>query len=322
MRQSLLVVSAAVFAFASFRATAAEQAYPAKPIRLISGFAAGGGLDATARPITQKLAESMGQQFIIDNRPGAGGNLAAEITARARPDGYTLLLIAPAFAINFGLNPKLPFDLERDFTAVTQLVDSMNIVSLHPSVSANSIGELINLATAKPLSFGSSGVGTVGHLAGELFNLMAGTRLLHIAYRGGGPVLNDLLGGQIQVVFASAGSVLPQIKAGKVRGIAVTTVKRSPLVPEMPTVAEAGLPGYEAKNWYGMIAPAKTPRPIVTRLNREIAGVLGLPDVKSVLGNQGLDAAPSTTEAFDQYLRSERDKWSKVIAAAGVKPEY
>jgi tripartite-type tricarboxylate transporter receptor subunit TctC len=322
MRQSLLAVSAIVFAFFSFPATAAEQAYPAKPIRLISGFAAGGGLDATARPITQKLVESLGQQFIIDNRPGAGGNLAAEITAKARPDGYTLLLIAPAFAINFGLNPKLPFDLERDFTSVTQLVDSMNIVSLHPSVNANSIVDLINLAKAKPLSFGSSGVGTVGHLAGELFNLMAVTRLLHIAYRGGGPVLNDLLGGQIQVVFASAGSVLPQIKAGKIRGIAVTTVKRSPLVPELPTVAEAGLPGYEAKNWYGLIAPAKTPRAIVTRLNREIARVLALPDVKSVLSSQGLDAAPSSTEAFDRYLRSEREKWSKVIAAAGVKPEY
>ena len=314
-------ITASCLLIAALVAPAAAADYPARPIRMISGFAAGGGLDATARPLNQKLAESLGQQVVIDNRPGGGGNIAAEIAARAEPDGYTLLLIAPAFVINFGLHPQLPFALERDFTAVTQLVDSMNIVSLHPSVPAASVAELVQLAKAKSLSFGSSGVGTVGHLAGELFNLMAGTRLVHVPYKGGGPVMVDLLGGQIQLVFASAGSILPQIKAGRIRGLAVTALRRSPAAPELPTLAESGLAGYEARNWYGLIAPAKTPRAVIDRLNAEIARALALPDVQKTLAGQGLDAAPTTAAAFNAYLRSERDKWAKVIKASDLRPE-
>jgi tripartite-type tricarboxylate transporter receptor subunit TctC len=313
------VLSAYVLAMTAVAASAAE--YPAKPIRMIVGFAAGGGLDATARPITQKLSELFGHQVIIDNRPGAGGNISAEITANAEPDGYTLLLIAPAFVINPSLHGKLSFDPQRDFTAVTQLVDSMNILSLYPPVAAASVKELIVLAKSKSLSYGSSGVGTVGHLAGELFNVMAGTKLVHVPYKGGGPVVIDLVGGQIQIVFASVASVLPQIKAGKIRGIAVTAAKRSALMPDLPTIAETGLPGYEAKNWYGMLAPAKTPRAIITRLNAETVKVLNMPDVKSLLSNQGLDAAPSTPEKFGAYLKSESAKWAKVIKASGTKPE-
>jgi tripartite-type tricarboxylate transporter receptor subunit TctC len=313
------VLSAYVLAMTAVTASAAE--YPAKPIRMIVGFAAGGGLDATARPITQKLSELFGHQVIIDNRPGAGGNISAEITANAEPDGYTLLLIAPAFVINPSLHGKLSFDPQRDFTAVTQLEDSMNILSLYPPVAAASVKELIVLAKSKSLSYGSSGVGTVGHLAGELFNVMAGTRLVHVPYKGGGPVVIDLVGGQIQIVFASVASVLPQIKAGKIRGVAVTTAKRSALMPDLPTIAETGLPGYEAKNWYGMLAPAKTPRAIINRLNAETVKVLNMPDVKSILFKQGLDAAPSTPEKFGAYIKSESAKWAKVIKASGTKPE-
>jgi tripartite-type tricarboxylate transporter receptor subunit TctC len=303
-------------------AAAAQAAeYPSRPVRMISGFAAGGGVDATARPINQKLAELLGQQMIIDNRPGGGGNIAAEIAARAEPDGYTVLLVAPAFVINFGLHPQLPFNLERDFTAVTQLVDSMNILSVHPSVTANTVPELVQLAKSRSLSFGSSGVGTVGHLAGELFNLMAGTKLVHIPYKGGGPVLVDLIGGQIQIVFASAGTVLPQIKAGKIKALAVTALRRSSAMPEVPTLAESGLPGYEARNWYGMVAPANTPHAVVERLNAAIGKVLNMPDVKKTLAGQGLDAMPTTPDAFNAYLRSERDKWVKVIKASDTRPE-
>jgi tripartite-type tricarboxylate transporter receptor subunit TctC len=295
--------------------------YPSRPIRMIVGFAAGGGLDATARPIIQKLSTTYGHQVILDNRPGAGGNIAAEIASRAAPDGYTVLLIAPAFVINAGLHASLPFNPTADFAGVTQLVESANIVSLHPSVAANSPRELVALAKAKPLNYGSSGVGTIGHLAGELFNMMAGTRLTHVPYKGGGPVLTDLIGGQIQLVFASAGSMMPQIKAGKVKAIAVTTVTRTALLPDVPTVAESGLPGYEAKNWYGVLAPAQTPSAITQRLSDDIRNVIGMADVRSILLAQGLDPAPSSPAQFTTYVRAEIAKWAKVIRSAGVKPE-
>ncbi len=288
---------------------------------MIVGFAAGGGLDATARPIIQKMSTVYGHQVILDNRPGAGGNIAAEIGARAAPDGYTVLLVAPAFAINAGLHESLPFNPTADFAGVTQLVESANIVSLHPAVAANSIRELVALAKTMPLNYGSSGVGTIGHLAGELFNIMAGTRLTHVPYKGGGPVLTDLVGGQIQLVFASAGSMMPQIKAGKVRAIAVTTAKRAASLPEIPTVAESGLPGYEAKNWYGVLAPARTPSTVVQSLSDEIRDVLGMADVQALLLAQGLDPAPSSPAQFTTYVRAEIVKWAKVVKAAGVKPE-
>jgi tripartite-type tricarboxylate transporter receptor subunit TctC len=301
---------------------AAQQLdYPTRPVRMIVGFASGGGLDATARPVNQKLSTILGQQVILDNRPGAGGNIATEIVSRAEPNGYTLLLVAPAFAINAGLHEKLPFNPVTDFTGVTQLVESMNIVSVHPSVAASSVKELVALAKTKTLNYGSSGVGTIGHLAGELFNVMAGTRLTHVAYKGGGPVLADLIGGHIHLVFASAGSVMPQIKAGKIRGIAVTTTTRSALLPNVPTVAESGLPGYEAKNWYGVLAPARTPSAVVQRLSYEIGGVLGMADVRATLLAQGLDPAPSSASQFTTYVRAEIAKWAKVVKAAGVKPE-
>ena len=293
--------------------------YPNRPLRFISGFAAGGGIDATARPIALKLSEIFNHPVIIDNRPGGGGNIASEITARAEPDGYTFLIIAPAFVINFGLHEKLPFELERDFIAVTQLVDSMNVLSIHPSVTANNVNELIALSKNKSLSFGSSGVGTVGHLAGELFNLMAGTHIVHIPYKGGGPVMIDLVGGQIQMVFASAGSVMPQIRSDKIKAIAVTSINRSPLMPNTPTLSESGLKGYEAKNWYGLIAPAKTPKSIINVINRQIVKILNLAEIKKVFSTQGLNSSPTTSEEFNLYIRSEKEKWKNVIKVSGTK---
>jgi len=300
-------------------ALAAE--YPTKPIRLIVGFAPGGGTDTTARAIGSKLSELLGQQIIIDNRPGAAGNIAAELVAKATPDGYTLLMgTIAALAINPSLyTTKLPFDSIKDFAPITQAVDSTNILSLHPSVPANSVKELIALAKAKPLNYGSSGVGGTGHLAGELFNTMAGVKMTHIPYKGGGPAMIDLVGGQVQLVFATAASAVPQIKAGKIKGLAVTTAKRSALMPNLPTISEAGLPGFDANNWYGVLAPAKTPRPIILRLNSEIAKVLAMPDVKNFLFNQGLDPAPGTPEQFGAYIKSEMTKWAKVVKASGAK---
>ena len=297
--------------------------YPTKPIRMIVGFAPGGGTDTTARAISIKLAELLGQQVIVDNRAGAAGNIATELVAKAAPDGYTILLgTIAALAINPSLyRTKLPFDSVRDFAPIIQAVDSTNILSLHPSVPAANVKELIALAKTKPLNYGSSGVGGTGHLAGELFNSMAGTEMTHIPYKGGGPAMIDLVGGQVQLVFATAASAVPQIKAGKIKGIAVTTIKRSALMPNIPTIAESGLPGFDANNWYGLLAPAKTPRPLIMRLNAEVTKVLAMPDVKDFLFNQGLDPAPGTPEQFGAYIKSEITKWAKVVKDSGARAD-
>lgn len=292
--------------------------YPTKPIRLVIGFAPGGGTDTTARALSHKLTAAFGQQVIVDNRPGHSGTIAAEIVTKSSPDGYTVLLGTIALAINPSLD-KMPFDTLKDLAPVTRAADSTNILVVHPSVAAKSVKELIALAKAKPLNGGSSGVGGTGHLAIELFNLQAGTKITHVAYKGGGPAMVDLLGGNIHLIFATAASSIGHIKAGKIRALAVTTAKRSALVPDLPTIAEAGLPGFEANNWNGFLVPAKTPRPIINRLNKEIASALSQPDIKEFLFKQGLDAAPGTPEEFGAYIRSEMTKWAKVIKAAGVK---
>jgi tripartite-type tricarboxylate transporter receptor subunit TctC len=306
-----------------YASAATPTDYPTKPIRMIVGFAPGGGTDTTARAISIKLAESLGQQVIVDNRAGAAGNIATELVAKAAPDGYTILLgTIAALAINPSLyRTKLPFDSVRDFAPIIQAVDSTNILSLHPSVPAANVKELIALAKTKPLNYGSSGVGGTGHLAGELFNSMAGTKMTHIPYKGGGPAMIDLVGGQVQLVFATAASAVPQIKAGKIKGIAVTTIKRAALMPNIPTIAESGLPGFDANNWYGLLAPAKTPRPIIMRLNAEVTKVLAMPDVKDFLFNQGLDPAPGTPEQFGAYIKSEITKWAKVVKDSGARAD-
>ncbi|HSN40868.1 MAG TPA: tripartite tricarboxylate transporter substrate binding protein [Burkholderiales bacterium] len=305
----------AVFAMPVF-----ADAYPAKPVRFVVGFAPGGGTDTTARAMANRLTELLGQQVIVDNRPGAAGNIATDIVAKSTPDGYTVLLgTIAALAINPSLYGKLPFDPLKDLAPVTLAVDSTNVLSLNPSVPARSVKELIVLAKSKSLNAGSSGVGGTGHLAIELFNTMAGTKIVHVPYKGGGPAMVDLLAGNINLIFATAASAVNFIKAGKIRGIAVTTAKRSALMPDLPTIAEAGLPGYEANNWYGVLVPAKTPRAIINRLNKEVTATLNTPAVKDFLFKQGLDANPGTPEQFGAYIKSENVKWAKVVKASGAK---
>jgi tripartite-type tricarboxylate transporter receptor subunit TctC len=260
----ILFVSAACIAAAA--AGAAE--YPTRPIRLVIGFAPGGGTDTTARALSTKLTGAFRQQVIVDNRPGHSGTIAADIVAKATADGHTVLLGTIALVVNPILTKNMPFDTFKDLLPVTQAVDSTNILIVHPSVPAKSVKELIALAKAKPLNGGSSGIGGTGHLAIELFNLQAGVKITHVPYKGGGPAMIDLLAGNIQLIFATAASSIAHIKAGKARALAVTTAKRSALAPELPTVAEAGVKGFEANNWNGFFVPANTPRPVVNRLNR------------------------------------------------------
>ncbi len=295
--------------------------YPTRPIRLLVGFATGGGIDPVVRPMAQKLSAIFRQQVIIDNRPGAAGTIAAEIAARAQPDGHTILFIVPAFAINAALQTKLSFDPIADFAGVAQIADANNVLSVHPAVAAHSVKELVALAKTKPLNFGSSGIGTIGHLAGELFNEMAGTRLTHVAYKGGGPAMVDLIAGHIQLIFASPGTVMSQVKAGRIRALAVTTATRAAALPDTPTISEAGVPGYEAKNWYGLLVPVRTPAAIVQRLSTEVRGVLGMADIRATLVAQAVDPVPSTPEQFTAFVKGEITKWARVVKASGIKSE-
>ena len=323
MKISALHLCTLPLAFLGLYDNAQADEYPSKPIRMIVGFAPGGGTDTTARAISAKLGELVGQQVIIDNRAGAAGNIATEMVAKANPDGYTLLLgTIAALAINPSLyRTKLPFDSVKDFAPIIQAVDSTNILSVHPSVPVGTVKELIALAKTKSLNYGSSGVGGTGHLAGELFDTMAGTKMTHVPYKGGGPAMIDLVGGQVQLVYATAASAVPMIKATKIKGIAVTTIKRSALMPTIPTIAESGLPGFDANNWYGLLAPAKTPRAIVMRLNAEVTKVLAMPDVKDFLFNQGLDPAPGSPEKFGAYIKAEMAKWAKVVKDSGARAD-
>ena len=311
-------------ASAAIASAAAAAEYPAKPIRMLVGFAPGGGTDTTARVIAQPLSEALGQQVVVDNRAGAAGNIATDIASKSPPDGYTVLMgTIAALAINPSLYSKLPFDPVKDFEPVTLAVSSTNVLVVHPSLPVKSVKELIALAKAHPgkLTFGSSGIGGAGHLAGVLFDQLAGTKMVHVPYKGGAPAMIALVGGEVQLVFSTAETAVPQVKAGKIRALAVTIAKRTALLPDLPTIAEAGLPGYEANNWYGVLVPAKTPHAIVERLNREIVKILNSQPVKESLFRQGLDASPSTPQEFGAYIKSEIAKWAKVVKASGAKAE-
>lgn len=297
--------------------------FPTKPIRILIGSAPGGGLDVTARVISDRFAAALGQPIIIDNRPGAAGTLAAQILAKAQPDGYTINLGAIGnLAVNYSLYRNIGYHPLEDLAPVTMMVDAANVVVVHPSIPANSIKELIALAARQPgMTYGSSGAGNAGHLAGELFKRMAKVDLTHVPYKGGGPAMLDLVGGRINMIFASPSSAIPQMKAGKIRGLAVTTRKRSQIVPELPTVAEAGIPGYEVNNWYAMAAPAKTPKAVIARLNQELVAILNDAEVKRLLLQQGVEAAPSTPEELGAYMKSEFHKWAKLIADAKISAQ-
>jgi tripartite-type tricarboxylate transporter receptor subunit TctC len=297
--------------------------YPARQVRVVVGAVSGGGVDITARVLAAKLSEQLGQQFFVDNRPGAGGNIGSEFVAKSPPDGYTLLMGTIAvLAINPSLYKDLPIDPVRDFAPVTRAADSTNILVVHPALPVKNVQELIALAKARPgeLIYGSSGIGTAGHLSGELFSSMAHLKMVHVPYKGGPPSMIDLIAGRLQLIFATAVVAVPQMQAGKVKALAVTTATRSVFAPDLPTIAEAGLPGFEANNWYGLVAPAKTPPEIISRLNREAVALLRLPDVKDSLFKQGIEAAPGTPEEFGAYMKSEIAKWNKVVKASGAQP--
>lgn len=304
-------------------AAAQAQNYPVKPIRFVVGFPPGGTNDLVARALGQKLTEQMGVQFVIENRGGANTAIASEMFAKtAAPDGYTIMLNAPGHATNPSMM-KLNFDSIRDFAFVTVAAESQNLLVLHPSFPPRSVKELIAFSKARPgqINYGSSGVGTTVHLSGALFEYMTGVKWVHIPYKGAGPALIDMLGGQFSLYFGNVPSVIGYARQGRLRGIAVSGAQRAPSIPEMPTIAESGVPGYEVTTWYGVSAPAKTPRPIIDRLHSEIVKALKSADLNARLKDQGAEPKGTTPEQTTAYVQNEIDKWAKVIKAAGLKGE-
>ena len=295
------------------------QTYPAKPIRMIVAVPPGGPADTLVRMVAPRLTESLGQTVVIDNRPGANGNIAYETAARAAPDGYTFVLAAAGVAINPSLYREVRFDPVKDFAALTQGISVPNILIVHPSVAATSLKELIALGKSKPVNFASAGNGSTGHLAGELFKNVSGIALTHVPYKGGGPALTEVIAGQVQAMFSLALVASPQIKVGKVRGLAITSAKRSRVAPELPTVAELGFPGFEVIGWFGWLAPARTPSDVVVRLHGDIVKALHAPETQDRLIALGSEPVGNASSAFAAFVRAERDKWGGVIQRAGIR---
>jgi tripartite-type tricarboxylate transporter receptor subunit TctC len=308
--------------FAAMPLLATGQTYPSKPVRLVVPFPAGGTTDLLARAMAQKLSEALGQQFVVDNRPGAGGNIGSDIVAKSAPDGYTLLMgTVGTHAINVSLYAKMPYDAVKDFVPIVLVAGVPNVLVVHPALPVKTVADLIKLAKDQPgsINFASSGNGTSIHLSGELFKSLTGVQMAHVPYKGSAPALTDLIGGQVQIMFDNLPSALPQIKAGKLRAIAVTSTKRAPALPDLPTIAESGVPGFEASSWFGMLAPAGTPRGIVLRINAEVNKALQAGDMKEKLLAQGAEAVGNSPEFFVDYIRSETVKWAKVVKDSGAK---
>lgn len=304
----------------SVPAARAQTPWPTKPIKILVGYAAGGSTDVTARIIAQALSERLGQPVIIENRPGAGGNIAADAAAKADPDGYTLLMTtSTSFGTNPSLYKSLPFNVQTDFAPITLTAFIPNLLVVNPSVAANNVADFTVYLKANPgkLNFGSAGNGTSQHIAGELFNSLAGVKMVHVAYRGGAPAVNDLLGGQLQVIFAPLVEVLQQVRAEKLKALGITTSKRSPLLPDVPTIAEA-LPGYEIALWNGLVAPAKTPPEIVDRINRAAIDALRSPELKAKLAEQGSEPVGNTPAEFKSFIDGELVKWKKLVEISGA----
>src|SRR5512139_2652258 len=321
MRILRVLAAAALVAVAPVALHAAEP-FPGKQIRFVVPYPPGGPLDTVARLLGQKVSASVKHPVVIDNVPGAGGNIGAGTVARAAPDGYTILMGAVAtHAINPTLYPSIPYNAEKDFIAVTQLASTPNVLVLNPGVQAGTVAEFIKLAKAQPgkLNFGSGSTGSAGHLAGELFKSMAGVDMAHIPYKGAAAAMQDLVGGRVDLMFDNLASSLAQVKGGRVRALAVTTAKRSPLAPELPTVAEAGLPGFDISTWFGIFVPAGTPRPVVDRLHDEFVKALAAPDVREKMLNLGAEPVGNTPEEFAAYVRSEAAKYAKLVKASGAK---
>ena len=298
------------------------QTYPAKPIRIVVPFPAGGIADLFARVIGQKFNESWGQPAVIENRPGAGGNIGAEIVAKSPPDGYTLVMGSiGTHSVNVSLFSKLGYDPLRDFSPVSLVMEAEGLLVLHPSVPVRNVKELIALAKARPgqLSYASAGNGTAGHLSGELFKSMARVDMVHVPYKGNVPAIVDLIAGQTSLLFATMPTVLPQVQAGRLKALAVTSSSRAPAAPELPTIAEAALPGYSVTNWIGLFAPAGTPRDIVSKLNGETLRIMQAPDIQKRLVNEGAKFTPMSPDEYGAFIKSEIAKWAKVVKDAGIR---
>src|SRR5262245_14307963 len=315
----LLVGSAALLACA----TASAQQYPTRAVRLIAHSSPGGTSDILGRFVAQKLTESFGQQVVVENRAGASGIIGVEVAAKSPPDGYTRLITQTSIAINPSMFAKLPYNAQRDFAPITQLVVAPNVLVVHPSVPAKSVKEFIALAKAKPGSLinGSPGQGTSPHLSAELFKIMSGIQLEHVQYKGAGMAIIGLLSGEIPVMFTTPPTAMPYIQAGRLRPLGVTTLKRAEALPSVPTISEAAVPGYESVQWFGMLIPAGTSKEIISRLHQEMTRAVRAPDMKERLNSLGLDVVASTPDEFGAYIKSETEKWAKVIKTMGIKPE-
>ena len=299
------------------------QNYPARPVRVVTGFPTGAGVDIMTRLVTPKLTEALGQQFIVDNRAGAAGNIAAEIVSKTPPDGYTLLSASAPIAMSQALYKNLNYDLERDFAPIGLMASAPFILVVHPSLPVRSLREFIAFAKLRPgqLLYASSGIGSTPHLSMEMLKSQAGINLVHVPYKGTPQAIIDILSGQVQAMFSNTLSVLPQVKAGRLRALAISSAKRSGAAPELPTVAESGFPGYESGTWFGLFAPIGTSREIVTRLNAEIARIIVIADMRTKILEQGADPATGTPEQFRAFVKSEVAKWAKVVRTVGIKPE-
>jgi tripartite-type tricarboxylate transporter receptor subunit TctC len=306
---------------AALPVNAAElQGYPTRSVRVLVGLAPGGGTDTVGRVMTQKLSDVLGQSFVVDNRPSAGGNVAGELAARAAPDGYTLIIVTPTHVVNPSLYKDLRYDAIKDFAPVVRIADAQYFLSVANTLPVSSLSELLALGRsgAKPLSYASSGIGSANHLSGELFKSMSGINLVHVPYKGGAPALNALISGEVAVSFTSSAAI-PHAKAGRIRTIAVTGRKRTPIAPNVPTIGEAGVPGYEVVGWYGMAAPVKTSPAVIARLNSTVNRVL--PELKERYESLGMDPAGGTAEEFGAFLKSEREKWARVVKLSHAKVE-
>jgi tripartite-type tricarboxylate transporter receptor subunit TctC len=313
-------IAAVLLSVVCFAAPAAER-YPVRPIRLVVSFPPGGSDDAHGRLLAEKLSEILGRQIVVDNRSGAGGMVGQDVAAKAAPDGYTLLIAGSTIVIKPLFYPKIPYDLMRDLTPISQIVSTRFALVVHPSLPAKSVRELIALAKAKPgqLNFASSGTGATPHLCGELFKQLAQIRIVHVPYKGGGPAMIDLVGGQVDMSFATMGSSVAFVNAGKLRGLAVTSAARSKLLPDVQTMEEAGVPGYEMTSWYALLAPSGTPRDIVSQLNSAVVSAVASPDVQERLSKLGSEPASSTPEQMLQRLRDDTARLTRVVKIAGIK---
>jgi tripartite-type tricarboxylate transporter receptor subunit TctC len=308
--------------FVWFALGASAQNYPERAIRLVVPFPAAGTTDILAREVAQQLTGALGQTVVVDNRPGAAGNIGSDLVAKSAPDGYTLLMgTVGTHAINPSLYSKMPYDHVKDFVPVVLVAGVPNVLVVNPALPVNSVADLIKLAKDKPgqINFASSGSGTSIHLSGELFKTMAGVDMIHVPYKGSAAALTDLIGGQVQIMFDNLPSALPQIKAGRLRPIAVTSLKRAAVLPDIPTINESGLPGFEASSWFGVLAPAGTPAPIVLRINAEVNQWLQSADAREKLLSQGAEAAGGSPAQFANHIRAETEKWAKVVKASGAK---